>query len=58
VLFGREQGKVEGIDYQILTQYPELLGKDPSLQNRTITLIRNENYGKWQMYEGLWDELP
>jgi len=58
VLLGREQGKVEGIDYQVVPQYLELLGKDPSLQNRTITLIRNENYGKWQMYEGLWDELP
>ena len=58
VVIGEEQGRPEGIDYQILPQYLELLSKDPSLQHRSITLLKNEKDGSWQMYEGLWDALP
>jgi len=55
---GKQEGKPDGVDYQILPQYLELLTREPSLQERTITLLKNEKDGQWQMYEGLWDTLP
>lgn len=58
VMLGYEQASSAGFDYLVLPVYLEIVKNIPSLQNRTITLIRNETENKWQMYEGLWDKLP
>jgi hypothetical protein len=58
LLVGYEIGLPEGIEYAALPEYLELVQNVPSLQNRTITLIKNIKDGKWQMYEGLWEKLP
>jgi hypothetical protein len=58
LLVGYETGKPEGIEYATLPEFLEMIREVPSLQNRTITLIKNAGEGSWQMYEGLWDKLP
>ncbi len=58
VLIGYEEGRMEGMDYLVIPEFLNLIKDIPSLQNRTITLAKNQKTGSWQMYEGLWDKLP
>lgn len=58
VVVGSESGRADGFEYQVYPSYLNLTQEVPSLQNRTITLVRNEQNNSWQMYEGLWDNLP
>jgi len=57
-LIGYQAGVVEGTDYQVLPEYAALIRDIPSLQQRTITLVKDAKTANWQMYEGLWDKLP
>jgi len=57
-VLGYEQSSQPDYDYLILPAYLELVKEIPSLQQRTITLIKDDKSGSWLMYEGLWDELP
>jgi len=58
LLVGYQHGKPNGIDYAVMPEFADLVKQVPLLQNRTITLIRNDKDQSWQMYEGLWDKLP
>jgi hypothetical protein len=58
LLIGYQEGKVNGIDYSVMPAFLDLVRQNPSLQSRTITLIKSDKDNSWQMYEGLWDKLP
>ena len=58
VFGGYESGQADNFNYRILNSFYRAVQDVPSLQNRTITLVKNEQNGSWQMYEGLWDSLP
>ncbi len=58
VVIGSAEGKAQDFDYQVYPVFLDLVKQVPSLQNRTITLVRNDQDNSWQMYEGLWDSLP
>jgi hypothetical protein len=58
LLVSTDKARPEGIEYANFPEYNELVNSVPSLESRTITLIKNTKDGSWQMYEGLWDKLP
>jgi hypothetical protein len=55
---GFEDGMVERFNYLSLPVMKELVQAEPSLQTRTVTLVHRAESGDWQMYEGVWDNLP
>jgi hypothetical protein len=58
LLLGYQESVVSDYAYAVLPLYLDLIREVPSLQNRTLTLVRDEKSGDWNMYEGLWDALP
>lgn len=57
-VIGYQEGRTTAFDYSVQPAALELAKQLPSLQSRTITLLKDAKSGKWQMYEGLWDKLP
>lgn len=58
VVIGYQQGRTRDFDYSVPEDALELVREVPSLQNRTITLVRDKQKSSWLMYEGLWEKLP